>query len=474
MTNGEQMIVEENNRVYHIKPSDHKNIIKFLQESPDRYLDVRDFISKAIEIFYTWETNPKRAEEMLLEMEQTIPQLAKMKVMMKPEAFENLNGKRLQEEPELTEKIDEFLQKHPEYVSSAAQNQKMNAVEAQQIERRSQGDLQKLIDSKKNILKFIQDTDFNKIILREEQTEIGYDGWPLLWNYYTRILPAKIAIMAIAERMYKNNTPIIELDEKNKAHIYDIIEEVSAILRDWEKDNKITREAKLSTGLPKPDNPDRPGIMREEVAKIINAISRYKDKIIGKPRKSQSDGVVSFDGMLSALGLVRTFIDKKNKKVYMTLTEAGKKFCLLENPVINEDYTSAFSVEERKFLITKIISQRDLEYRLVKAAIKIVKSHSKNNATVQISKSLDDEFEAEIKEYLKLEIEDWVRKDISNNILKIHESANSDKKQTPIQAYRIATMGRLAEIGLFKWNIQDDASSSYTIADPVTAEEILK
>ena len=69
--------------IYRIKPIDHKKIKKFLEESPDRYLDVRDFISKAIEIFFTWETNPLRAKAMMMEMEQTVPQLAQMKAMMK-------------------------------------------------------------------------------------------------------------------------------------------------------------------------------------------------------------------------------------------------------------------------------------------------------------------------------------------------------------------------------------------------------
>ena len=73
---------QDADKLYRIKPNDHKKIKKLLEEFPDRYLDIRDFISTAIEIFYTWETNPLRGKKMMEEMEQTVPQLAMMKTMM--------------------------------------------------------------------------------------------------------------------------------------------------------------------------------------------------------------------------------------------------------------------------------------------------------------------------------------------------------------------------------------------------------
>ena len=185
---------------------------------------------------------------------------------------------------------------------------------------------------------FIRDIDFNYIIPEEGQEEIFYDEWPLLWTHYSRILPAKIAISAIVDLMNKQKKPVIKLNDKAKAHIYDIAEELAVKLRLFEKEEEKGREKRLSTGLPKPFTDD----------KITNtqalAEKRYKDRVIGKSRKSKNSGDISFDGLLGALGLVRTFIHKK--EIYVTLTENGKKFYLLENSVFADDYSTAFSPEE--------------------------------------------------------------------------------------------------------------------------------
>ena len=501
-------VSRDDDRIYHIKPSDHKKIKNFLEESPDRYLDVRDFVSKAIEIFFTWETNPVRAKAIMQEMEKTIPQLAQMKAMMKPEEFKAMNQDRLDNEPGLAESVNQFLKDNPEYLVSVQQeNQReKSATEAQEIERRSQGDFQNLLNSKKDSIKFIQDTNFKNINPAENQTEIYYDGWPLLWNYYSRILPAKIAMIGIIDIMRKKKSPVIELDEINKARIYDIAEELSEILRKEEKKAKLKRENKLSTGLPKPADPDELSTNDGKMT-MLNSIARYKDRIIGKPRKNRKNGNVSFDGMLSALGLIRTFTMDENKKTktYITLTENGKKFCLLENPVLNQDYKSnekswyAFSNDERQFLVTKLISQRSLEYMLMQTAVKIVKSHSEYNEheTISISSSkedkasigsiserLDIKFKDAIEDYLRTENQDeYFGADHPETILsKTKEIEKENKlkaekknwKQTPVEAYRVATMGRLAEMGVLKWTIEKDASSSYEIADSDLANFLSK
>ena len=39
------------------------------------------------------------------------------------------------------------------------------------------------------------------------------------------------------------------------------------------------------------------------------------------------------------------------------------------------------------------------------------------------------------------------------------------EKETPIEACRVATMGRLSELGLIKWKIGPNTSSEYTISE---------
>ena len=46
------------------------------------------------------------------------------------------------------------------------------------------------------------------------------------------------------------------------------------------------------------------------------------------------------------------------------------------------------------------------------------------------------------------------------------------KKQTPIEAIRIATMGRMSELGIVNWKINESGRSEYTIADQKLADSI--
>ena len=51
---------------------------------------------------------------------------------------------------------------------------------------------------------------------------------------------------------------------------------------------------------------------------------------------------------------------------------------------------------------------------------------------------------------------------------------NNDGKQTPVEACRIATMGRLTELGVVSWDINSDGKSEYEIADKELATSIKK
>ena len=481
---------------YEIEPIMFNKISKYLQENPGRFTDERNFVTRAIETLLYWETDPPTARVKMNERPPLIRQLAFIKAQGMPhKLIETMWDEHPNCYTENEKEVEKFLEENPEYViigkklaekqAAAMQTgkQALTAAAAQEKERMSQADFQKLRDSKDSIIKFIKDIDFKKVQSREEWTEISYDGWPLLWNYYSRILPAKIAIMGIADIMNRKQSDIIELDEINKAHIYDLAEELSEILRREENKKGLKKADKFSTGLPKPISLDEIQSDKDKQTQY-NSVERYKDRIIGKPRKDRSSGKISFDGMLSALGLIRTFTDEKNN-VYVTLTENGKEFCLRENPIINEEYTSALSVKESHFLVTKVLPERGLEYRLMQTAVITVDAHSKKKTAASITDELDIAFLNTIKKYLKSENEnEYIRADVNDLVIDKTElmkmenvklkAEDKKEKQTPVQAYRVATMGRLSEMSVLKWTIEMDTSSSYEIADAEIVKELLK
>jgi len=455
-------------RKYEVSPTHFHKIQQLLKNYPDRYNNEREFIFRAIDIFLTWETDPLFARKKMEELEPTIGQFAQMKMMMKPDQVEDMYPGF---EERNYEEIQKFIKKNPAYAGNI-----QTPEQEQSHERESLFDFEKLVGSMDETSEFIRDIDFKGINPEEEQEEIFYDEWPLLWTHYSRILPAKIAISAIADLMNKQKKPVIRLDDKAKAHIYDIAEELAVKIKEFEKEEDKGREERLSTGLPKPFSGDK--ITDTQAL----AEKRYKDRVIGKPRKSKNSGDTSFDGLLGALGLVRTFIHKK--EVYVTLTENGKKFYLLENLVFAEDYSTAFSPEERKLLLTKMIPARELEMKLIKEALKIIKEFEEKDLseTLKITQKLDEEFYFAIKEFAIKDsiLGDQITKDILTKTTEILESnkAKGVEKQTPVQAYRVGTMGRLSEMGLIRWKISsnDDgkAISKYSIQDKEMAASILK
>ena len=47
--------------------------------------------------------------------------------------------------------------------------------------------------------------------------------------------------------------------------------------------------------------------------------------------------------------------------------------------------------------------------------------------------------------------------------ISVRTTDGKKEKETPIEACRVATMGRLSELGLIKWKIGPNTSSEYTI-----------
>lgn len=75
-----------------LTPDHRKKITQLLSERPNRFLDARDFVGRAIDIFLTWERTPEKASAKMAEMDPTMEQFALAASMMKPEELENVSG----------------------------------------------------------------------------------------------------------------------------------------------------------------------------------------------------------------------------------------------------------------------------------------------------------------------------------------------------------------------------------------------
>jgi len=459
-----------------LTPDYRKKIGQILEKNPDRFLDTRDIVEKALDIFLTWETEPFKTMTVIAKTEPTMQQFQMMIITMNPEELKKMH-------PEYPEKWGsewtKFEKENPIQMPETSESQ-------QQAARKSKKDFEKIQANMLEANNFIRETKFNEIT-EKESDQVVYDGWPLISTNYSRLFPAKIAVVTLAEMMREQKSPVVDFEEF-KIKAFDIAEEISSKLIQYETEHDKKRSEKKSTGLPKPYLLDK--------ITSVQAIKeqRYKDRYFGKITKSKELETIHLDGLLSALGLVKVFSKNKDRKI--TFTEMGKKFCLFENPVFKGKIDESLSKDESEFLSTKCIPQRPLEHKIVKNVIKLV-AETSHGKTPDMACDLDRDCFESINEFLKsnhqTKFEKKIKREVidkSNEISKSNKeidkrivaAENEDevqalkrmKKQTPIEAIRIATMGRMSELGIVLWHINESGRSEYTIADQKLAESITK
>ena len=188
---------------------------------------------------------------------------------------------------------------------------------------------------------------------------------------------------------------------------------------------------------------------------------------------------------------------KGNKDAKITLTEKGKKFCLFDNPVFKGKVDESLSKDESEFIVTNCIPQRPVQHQIVKRVIKIV-SETDFNKTPDMVDDLDEvcrmaiqdmadsdklgEYAVKIQRDVLDKSKEILKsnKVIDDKILEINDdekevrNLKKMKKQTPVESIRIATMGRLSELGVVHWHINEGGRSEYTIEDKKLAESVSK
>ena len=170
---------------YEIRPRDRERVLQILekldQSGNARFLDDREIITRALEVFLTWELEP----------EKFLHELKKVKLTQSQE-----NALAVVLDPKFRDDSREFYSTEVEH-------------KAQQVARERDEDFQLLcknLESSKDRLKQLDypaDIDLQHELNSNNNTEIKYDGWPLLWNFYTRLLPAKITLTALGDLMNK-------------------------------------------------------------------------------------------------------------------------------------------------------------------------------------------------------------------------------------------------------------------------------
>ena len=403
----------------------HARRIRELVESK-KYKNPEDFLKNAIEILLTWESaHPEECMELMKSLMPFSPeQEGFMKMSMNPDEIKKQFG-----DLEIDRDEDETVQ--------------------QQNLALTDDDHLKLRDNFQHTKKYIE-----ALKITTPENIVPYDGFPLLSGFYSRFLPVKIVLTTLGHILERTKEDKVELKDL-RVQSYDIAEEIAETLSKYENEHDIPRNKKMSTGLPKKGREDK------DSEKIAMAQKRFKDQFVGKVRKSRITKKDHFEGALSSLGLVNAF--EEDGKVFVSLTELGKKFFLIDNPVVEGDYEKGpLTEQESDFILKKLIPQRELEQKFVDIAIGFVKNFrlpvvGDKELAPKMTNLIDEEIKLEAIRYLKKNPKAQTMYNIN------HLEAETETTQRKISQWRLATMGRLAELKVVDWRINEKGDSEYSL-----------
>ncbi len=399
-----------------------KRQISEVVESSKKFSSTSDFLRSAIEILIAWESkHPEDCLQIINSLRPLTPeQESQISQSMKDEEIKKHFG-TLDIESEKDEETEQRALGHTDY------------------------DHMKVQGNYPNIMKYIKSLKISK-----PEKIIPYDGYPMLSNNYNRFLPIKLSMLMLAHLLESKNNSKIEL-KVLRVNAYDLLQEYGEMIRKYEKAGDVKRQHKLSTGLPKKTNSD-------DKDKDIEMKIRIKDIQMGKTRISRRLGGNHLDGALSALGLIYAF--EEDDKVFISLSELGKKFVLIENPIFpkNDFSKGALSEQESEFILKEIIPNRNLENQIMKKILSIVKKQGPKLSLTESKKNLKEIetiIHSEIKKYINNNPDECAKFNISK--LKV----DNPKIKNNIKQKRLAIMGRLVELGKIKWIINEDSISEY-------------
>lgn len=299
------------------------------------------------------------------------------------------------------------------------------------------------------------------------------DAYSLMHQSYNRFFPLKILVTTLALMIKENKTRWVDyIAFSEKA--FDTALEFSDSLKAIKPEGKTAkRNIRISTGLPISHqlNSATATPWSEKIEKDEKSKQRFFDCYVG-PKAPTFQRVIKtaeqrnipsevFSGALNETGLVH--IQNNDGDLEITLSKLGFEFFALDNPLIGgitidpktskvlydfdkktNSGTTTFSNKEIDFIEKKIISKFKLEKIIVEDVLDSMKNKPEVGA---------EYLDKVIKKTIKKWIVENKTKAVDENIMTVKEGDvvfDEDK----VGSYRIATMGRLAEIGKVNWEIR--------------------
>lgn len=282
----------------------------------------------------------------------------------------------------------------------------------------------------------------------ESDFDIGESS--LIWSFYNRFFPLKIIVIQLA-KLISPEKPWVDIEELKETAVL-MAQDRCRILKEYESDKQVSRNKRLSIGLPlhpiELEGLRRKKDIRDMEERITSSKRRFMRQFIGRYYESKNDEY--FSGACFDLGLMS--VKLSGNKCLVSLTDLGKEFAILDNPIFHEvDFDKAFSDQEMKLIYEKVIPQFKIEKKIVDNVIELLKTKSSF-----YPKKIEPVFRKYENEILTF----YYRKKSDGSFVK---PLTQKKKDDTIIAARVSTMGRLAEIGIVDWKVDSSGKSHYSL-----------
>ena len=404
---------------------DVKDIRKIdkIVEKIDRYGSREEFLRESIDLMITWWTDPQRVFEISAELwADYTPEMKRQIKEMSPQFYnqmENPSGENNKDKSQL-EIFAERVEKNRNFLGS------------------------------------------KEVPICKEC--IPSSDIPLMNKLHTRFFPSKIVTCllakAVVENIEENNSEWIDYESFRK-NSFDEVLEITKILKQHEDKNKVTRSKRISTGFPsfhEKTYEDKDEELKNNI-KIKASKERFLDQFVGptvRSFKQSSNGTIS--GILNNMGLVQ-IRSTEDDSLEITLSGDGIKFLLLKNPIIDsQDMSHTIGKREKEFILEKVIPKFDLENKIVDTVLNNINKNEKLSAS-DIDSMIDP---------VKTK---WCENKSNESIIEVLKIQRVDADYW--KNIRIATMGRLSEIGAVNWTIESGLSK-YQSHKPVKKVKITK
>ena len=207
---------------------------------------------------------------------------------------------------------------------------------------------------------------FNNLVFSSQKDIPEKQAW--IWGQVNKIFPVKLGVRILHQMLATKQA--VELNE-----FLEIATQEAVVcgenIRAHEKQAGKIRDEKISAALPTTDEKSR---------------TRYKFQFLVYPRK---DGLL--DGAMALMRFCNVYMEKKKQMI--GITEAGLKFSLLTNAVVdNDDFERSLSEEESRFYISHIKENVKGEYEAVKWVLEQISSGTNERETlnIEIEKTFGD------------------------------------------------------------------------------------